>query len=97
MMDKDSKDLFGCIGIIVGALVAMLVAGYALSVAWTWFIVPLGVPGLSIPQAIGITFVVAFFKDRKPKDNEKAIVTIGSEIVSPLLLLGVAWIIQLFM
>jgi len=40
-------------------VVSCLLRGWVLSILWRWFMVPtLGLPALSVPQAIGIALVV---------------------------------------
>lgn len=51
-------------------LVALMVPvtileGWVLSILWRWFVAPaLGVPVLTVAQAIGFALVVAFLRDR---------------------------------
>lgn len=48
--------LFGVLAVIA----SMLLNGYAFSVLWGWFIVPVfGVPALSVMQAVGIATLIS--------------------------------------
>lgn len=38
----------------------ILYSGFVFSTLWGWFIAPLGVPTLSIPQALGLLLVVGY-------------------------------------
>lgn len=67
-MNKNDKDVLGCFGILAILLVAIvfdaLISGWALSVMWLWFVVPLfGLPHLSVAQAIGLGLIVALFRN----------------------------------
>lgn len=46
---------------VVTAVLSVLWNGYALSVLWRWFVVPVfGVPALSVSYAIGISIVMGY-------------------------------------
>jgi len=46
---------------VVTAVLSALWNGYALSVLWRWFVVPVfGVPALSVCYAIGVSIVVSY-------------------------------------
>ena len=60
---KDDNALMGCIGWLAYTLIVIIggsiVGGWALSVMWGWFIVPLfNLPTLGIAQAVGLMCVV---------------------------------------
>ena len=92
--------------LILGIPLALL-NGWALSVMWGWFIVPLGAPALGLIQAIGITYVVTFFTYKRDKteearkSGEKLLVdgldTIFHRAVVTLGLLGFAYLWHLFL
>lgn len=53
----------GWIGVVLMGAVVMVLEGVVLSQLWGWFFVPLfGGPYLGVAQAIGLTFLVSFFK-----------------------------------
>lgn len=54
------KILHWFIAICTGALVAVF-RGFALSVLWGWFVMPLGVDSIEIPHAIGLSVIVGLF------------------------------------
>lgn len=81
------------------ALSAML-RGYVLSVLWGWFIVPtFGLPGISIPIAIGIGIILSFTTHQISAAREKQ--STGDHVFNivahPLLVLLIGWIVTLFM
>lgn len=76
--------------------------GYIFSILWGWFIIPIfGVSQISIPLAIGLSYVIHFLTEKMPKKNEKPfseqmalIFSYGT--VGPLFTLGFAWIVHQF-
>jgi hypothetical protein len=54
------KVMSGIGGFLFVMLVATVFRGYVLSEMWSWFIVPLGAPALTVVHAIGISMLVAF-------------------------------------
>lgn len=107
-MKTDDK-VASCIAILavlgVTTITGTIMNGWALTVLWTWFIVPVfNLPTLSIIQAIGIGMVVTFLtrhsidKEEDAKDIGAAISTaIVSAVVVPLLTVGIGYIISLFL
>lgn len=84
-MKKDDLSAAGCtlaiLYVPVMLLVAALAHGYALSVLWGWFIVPLfHLPVLTISQALGLGLVVGLLAkevdDSGSTEEDKSIATI---------------------
>lgn len=105
---KDEKFLtcLGALALVVGALVVGIpMSGWALSVLWGWFVVPVfNVPNLSIAQAVGLSCIVSFFKSYKTGEPDKdkswvdvAVGLIVSALLAPLLAVGFGWIVHLFL
>lgn len=107
-MKTDNK-VVSCIGIltvlVVTTITGTIMNGWALTVLWIWFIIPVfNLPTLSIIQAIGIGMVVTFLtrhsinKEEAAKDTGAAIWTaIVSAVIVPLLTVGIGYIISLFL
>lgn len=60
-MDQEEK-IVGCMGSVAGlSLIPTMVVfeGFCLSVMWKWFFVPLGIQGIGIAHAVGITAMIA--------------------------------------
>ena len=85
--------------------VSWLLRGYVLSILWRWFMVPtLGLPALSIPQAIGIALVVGMLthqshhypENKDEKTSTKVVRSLGP-FVAPFATLLVGWIVHQFM
>ncbi len=98
--------LGGFVGIVALLVLSSLLRGYAFSVLWGWFMVPtLGLPHLSVAQAIGIAMVVSFltYHDTSniPKKEESAGATIARgvsfAVAYPLLALLIGWVVHQYM
>lgn len=86
---------------------SMLMNGWAITKLWGWFIVPFGLPALTIPMALGIFTFVTYMTYRidfaeAKADAAKGIghVLVKSFTVStfkPLTAILMGWIIHLFM
>ena len=95
---KDSEKGFAALGMLVGGFAvivgAIVVRGWALSILWGWFVVPVfKLPVLGIAQAVGLAFLVGMLVPDKDRDWPT---TIGRAFLTPLLTLGFAWIVHLF-
>lgn len=84
----------------VGALTALW-RGWVLATIWAWFMVPMGLPVLTVLNAIAVAIVVGFLT-HQPDTSEQAEdrgtgYTIMYALMHPLITLLVAWILKLFM
>lgn len=94
---------FAVFVLIIGG--SSLLRGWALSILWGWFMVPLGLPALPLVTAMGVALVVSFMTyqripDCKEKDKEwyeRLGDTLGHIILMPFLVLGIGWIIKQFL
>jgi hypothetical protein len=85
--------------------VAVIWQGFVLSKLWEWFLVPLGVHGIGVTQAIGVMVLVGLcahqsknIKEEWEKDIEQVSVQfLVYELLNPLLLLVIGWISHLCM
>lgn len=50
------------IGAAVLVAINVLLSCLAITLLWLWFVTPLGVPAISLAQALGLTVFVMFFK-----------------------------------
>lgn len=84
----------------IGLLVpAAILNGWALSTIWGWFVVPtFGVPALSIPTAIGISIVLSLLTHQPDlrKENGDFSKAFTYLFLRPFLVVGIAWIVKLF-
>jgi peptidoglycan biosynthesis protein MviN/MurJ (putative lipid II flippase) len=70
--------LLALLAIPVVVIVSSIANGFALSVLWGWFVVPIfGLPALTIAQAIGFSMVVSFltyqYDDSKKKEDDRSL------------------------
>jgi len=93
----------GIVG-ITGAILAIATIwrGYVLSVVWGWLVVPMfGFPPITLLGAIIISLVVGFLvyqhNNCKKADNNEFGTAIGIAFIWPLMVLGIAWVVKLFM
>lgn len=86
------------LGILVFLVLASVVRGFVLSIMWSWFLVPLGVPAISIPLAIGISMLVAMLTNHDAQTNKRGIgEAISIALIGPFVVLALAWVVTLFM
>lgn len=94
------------VGIVALLVLSSLLRGYTLSVLWGWFMVPtLGLPHLSVVQAIGIAMVVSFLTYHDTSDIPKKERSTGEAIASgvslavlyPLIALLFGWVVHQYM
>lgn len=84
------------------AVASMVLNAFVVQYLWLWFVVPLfGLSALSLIQAMGLGIVVAFMTkqpevhyENLTKDSESNAVV---AFLRPLMYLGIAWVVQLFM
>lgn len=107
MRDENWTTGLACVGLLISVptviVLSALVNGWALSVMWGWFVVPLfHLPAMSIVYAIGFSLVVGMFKpntsshDTRKKDTRELVTAVIAEILSPVLVVGIGWIVKLF-
>ena len=91
-------------GFIVVIVLSVIMNGWAISTLWAWFVVPIfALPTLGIAQAIGLSCLVGLFRQSstnsdKAKDTTDALATaLGQALVTPVITVGLGWVIHLFM
>lgn len=105
-MSAKSSDVNG--GFLLATIVAVPLfvswRGYALSVMWKWFAVPLGVPAIGVAHAIGLAAIVAMmaksYEDNAENErsgNEKLARAWAIGLLGPLFALIFGWIVKGFM
>ena len=94
----------GLFSAIILMVLSAIFSGYALSVLWSWFIVPtFGLPAISIPVAIGISIIVGYMsRSVTEKDEDESfgdIMTKGiiTAITKPAMALLIGYVVHLFM
>ena len=94
---------FGVVGVFFGVLaLSVIVNGYVLSILWAWFVVPLGLPVISVAHSIGLAVIICWltyqYQTKKEEDDIKALTEFALLfIVKPFAVLGVGYIVKQFM
>ena len=90
--------------VVALGIVLSVLRGFVLSQLWGWFLVPLGATAINIPLAIGIALIVGLLthqtNDCQQYDEELAVKlakSIGSGLVGPLAVWGIAAIVTMFL
>ena len=85
--------------LIAGAtLLPIVVEGFILSIMWGWFLVPFGLPHVSVPWAIGLVGVAGIFSNTTPPlDEDKKNKFALTVLAKPWLILLVGYIAKQFM
>lgn len=61
------------LAVVIIVSISAIINGWALLHLWQWFIVPLGVPSLTLSWAIGISLVVGLLTNHNyPKKGEES-------------------------
>jgi hypothetical protein len=71
---KTDNTILGCIGLLTAVILMVItstiVNGWALSLLWAWFVVPIfELPTLSLMQAIGIAMLINFSTSNLAKEK----------------------------
>ena len=90
------KTLSSFVGVVTASC---LINGLALKFLWGWFVVPtFHLTPLALVPAIGIGLCVALLTAQYiPKEEDQLTTSVFYEIVNPVILLGVGWVVHLFM
>jgi len=94
---------FGAFATIVGmTALAVVINGYVLSILWVWFLVPFGLPAISVAHSIGVAMVTSWLtyqhRASTQEDKEQALQGLGVVlIIRPLAALGIGYIVKQFM
>jgi hypothetical protein len=103
-MSKENVGL-ACVGLIVLTLGAIIVGtiinGWAISVLWGWFIVPVfSVPSLTVPYAAGLSLVASMLSSSSTINSSETkgwteVISslVGRIIIAPILTVLVGWVL----
>lgn len=104
--EKNNDAPLGCMLLLTGLPVTIMVRAFVLVNLWGYFIVPLGVPQLGMAHLYGLCVMVAAIipsvkNSNKDQENasfsEQAFVQIGSSVSVSLLLWAMGYMCYLFM
>ena len=104
-MTSERKAFWGCAAIMAlpfAVAVGTILNGWALKTLWSWFLVPLGAPNLTLLGAIGVAIVVSFLTAKPTEtksDPDAKLETVMLRLVlyvvgRPLLSVGWAWLVR---
>lgn len=106
---SNNDKVFSCIGLlalfIISLVVAAVMNGWALSLLWSWFFVPIfEVPQLRVIDAIGVSMVVTFLTQRVSQSDsnknsgwlERLSVGLFVAIFYPVMAVFFGWIVLQF-
>jgi hypothetical protein len=94
------------LGIIVAVAATLFLSciwsGYVLCILWTWFLVPFGLPTMSVSQMVGIHLFWGVFKGQPHRHDERSKMdkfkeTLGIAFLCPAFALFIGWIVTLFL
>jgi high-affinity Fe2+/Pb2+ permease len=89
--------ILAAIGIPLLLAASSIWRGFALSILWGWFIVPVfGLPALSIPFAIGLSLVVGFLTDHVDDKDGDWSAAVYKAAIGPAVALLIGWIVTKF-
>ena len=98
------KDLGKLFFTLITIVITALIGGFVFQTLWGWFIVPtFSMQPMTIIQAIGTSFFIGYLKMNLRKKNDEEFTmefvfkTLVSSIIMSLFVLGIGWIITLFM
>ena len=94
--------------VLIGSAIAVgaILNGYVLTILWGWFIIPtFHLPPLSIPAAIGIAMVASYLthqyapdvEEKERSTGEKILRTALTIVLRPVSVLGIGYIVHLYM
>ncbi|MGW1422741.1 hypothetical protein ACWAT4_21805 [Bradyrhizobium manausense] len=84
------------VGVVGLILITAILRGWALSIIWGWFAVPIfGLPSLSIPQAIAVSLLVSMMTHQHiPQSKDEPWKPLMTGLLTPFVALLIGWIIK---
>lgn len=103
--DDTTEAALGCVVLLLSWPLIAIWNGYALSVLWSWFVVPtFEVRPLSVPAAIGIAAVVGYlthqvddYTDKEKTRSQRFLEAIIIGLARPAFALAFGWVVYQFM
>lgn len=86
----------GCLGLLI-ALACVPLSGWVITKMWGWYVVPFGVPQISIAHAVGIDYLITYLTMHYTKTERTVSEIIMISVGTPLTLLLMGWIVSQFM
>lgn len=88
--------------LIIALPFGAVLAGFTISKLWLWFLVPIGLPVISIPQAIGIDILFSFLASKSHNHDEREFSekmgqAFSGLLIAPLFILFIGYIVTIFL
>jgi len=81
---------------LIGIVVAALWFGFVVTKMWHWHLEPLGLPSITIKQAIGLSFTIGLFKNNPPSSEKKPFgEAVATALLTGAFVLFMGWIIHI--
>ena len=90
--DEDAENAIALLA-LVAMVPLMLLQGWALSLLWAWFVVPLGAPAIGIVHGYGLMLVVTLCSQPGMKPESLAR-WLSQAAARPLLFVAVGWLFK---
>ncbi|VTS13471.1 hypothetical protein [Streptococcus pseudoporcinus] len=99
-MNKKEEAKKGCLKVIIALFVVMpisiLLSGYTIRYGWNNLLVTInGIPKINLIQAIAIDTVISFIV-ASPRESKPFLETVVYTILTPILFLGLLFVLTLF-
>ncbi|VTS14074.1 phage membrane protein [Streptococcus pseudoporcinus] len=99
-MNKKEEAKKGCLKVIIALFVVMpisiLLSGYTIRYGWNNLLVTInGIPKINLIQAMAIDTVISFIV-ASPRENKPLLETVVYTILTPILFLGILFVLTLF-
>ncbi len=104
-MDKFEKFFYGTVAVLVTTVLLTLLRAWVLVDLWHWFVEPLGVRGIGLAHAVGISLIVAYLTHQPHLDEDERrngvayIIVKGTwmGVTMPLMAWGFGWAAHTYM
>lgn len=84
--------------LIVVSIPLIILSGFIIKIMWGWYMVPLGVPPVTVAHAIGIDILVTYILGSSKMNLDRTLGEIITDVVGKkLIFLLLAWIVHFFM
>lgn len=106
-MEEEYEVLGGCMLLTIVCGLSVIYRGFVLSLLWSWFLTPIGLPHIGITQALGLSMTIAMLtyhpghQESIGSKSDSFWETIGSicsmVLVVPTSFLCCGWVLHLFL
>lgn len=107
-MPKSKKDLIITLVMLALVVPSWLLWYWCLSTVWTWFMLPLGAPSISMAQAVGVSVVLGMFRgfvpdfktpEQKAAEKAEPVSSMARRgavgVIAPLIMVAIGYVVAL--